>query len=478
MKYFIPSSIDVDLFISQIPVGVINPFKRQHLLYILDLITSIPANNKGLVLRDGFVPINAKALQNKVRNYKQYLSYLVSSGVLLIDRQYIPGEKSRGYKFAPAFAVPVKSVNENHRGDIKRHSIHSFVSLSTAQAKQYRHLIKWYDACFQIDQDTAASFILEDYKRKIQSPLLIECNEYTGQCKDPVEQYNSAYLNIDKFTIGEFHLKLDDFGKRLHSPLTNLRGELRNLLTYKQLPLTSIDIVNSQPYLSTLLFTPSFWGLSDDIKELALDFHLLTYKSLGLTLNDIFNRYDMSSFIMLCKKAEITINSDVHKYKEIVQSGRFYEYMAEQTKTASKERGKLKAAIFQVLFTDNRFIGQESAAPKRKFREIFPDVYELFSLIKKKEKSNMPKLLQRIESHIILSVITKRISIEKPELPIFTIHDSIVTVQGYEEYVSQLMKYELKKMVGFAPKLVISRWNPANLVFKNGEMYLLTQKAA
>lgn len=478
MKYFIPSTIDLDLFISQIPVGVINPFKRKYLLYILDLITSIPANNKGLILRDGFVPINAKALQNKVRNYKQYLSYLVSSGVLWVDSQYIPGEKSRGYKFAPAFATPVKLVNENQKDIITKHNMKSFTSLSTAQAKQYRHLIKWYDACFQIDQGTAASFILEDYKRKIQSPSLIECNEYTGQCKDPIEQYNSAYLNIDKFTRNEFHLKLDNFGKRLHSPLTNLRGELRNLLNYKQLPLTSIDIVNSQPYLSTLLFTPSFWGLSADIKELALDFHILTYKSLGLTLNDIFNRYDMYSFIMLCKMAETNVNSDVHMYTEIVKSGRFYEYMAEQTKTKSKERGKLKAAIFQVLFTDNRFIGQKSAAPKRKFREIFPDVYELFSLIKKKEKSNMPKLLQRIESHIVLSVITKRISIEKPELPIFTIHDSIVTVQGYEDYVSQLMKCELKKMVGFAPKLMISCWKPENLAFKNGEKYLRTQNAA
>ncbi len=95
MNYYIPDTFDVDSFINAMSPDSIKPFKKQHLLYILDLITSIPANNKKLVLQDGFVPISANALQKKVRNYKQYLEYLISNGVFIVKRQYIPGEKSR-----------------------------------------------------------------------------------------------------------------------------------------------------------------------------------------------------------------------------------------------------------------------------------------------------------------------------------------------------------------------------------------------
>lgn len=303
-------------------------------------------------------------------------------------------------------------------------------------------------------------------QRKVKDPSLLDCDEFTGECKNPVEQYNSAFVNVAKISrSSRFFLNIDEFGYRLHSPLTNIRSALRNLLTYNGLQLASVDINNSQPYLSTLLFNPSFWDLTDTID-------VLTHNSIGMEYTDIFSNLSLTnSFIMLCKKMRTCINSDVHRYTKLVASGKFYEYLAEKTGTGVTDRSKLKAAIFQVLFTDNRYIGQELAAPKRKFQELFPDVYKLFSLIKRKEKSTLPKLLQRIESHIILLVVTKRIAKEKPNLPIFTIHDSIVTIQGCEHYVETIMGEEMTKILGFPPKMTVSFWNPENLRFKNGELF-------
>ena len=37
------------------------------------------------------------------------------------------------------------------------------------------------------------------------------------------------------------------------------------------------------------------------------------------------------------------------------------------------DRKDVKKAVFQVLFTDNRFIAQETAKPKRIFKELFPE---------------------------------------------------------------------------------------------------------
>jgi hypothetical protein len=471
MTYFIPESLQIGSLLYHFSTEGIKPFKKHHLLYILDLITSIPANNKGFILQNGFVPINAKTLQKKVRNYNQYLKYLVSSNVLYVNKHYIPGEKSRGYKFTEAYGTPVRIVSDNKTNDVSIRIGKPRTKLSVSQRKQYGHLIKWYNTYFQINCEMVLPYIYEDYKRKITNPALKDCDEFSGQCKDPVEQYNSAFLNTEKFSRGAFLLNIDAFGNRLHSPLTNIRSELRNLLTYNKLQLVSIDINNSQPYLSTLLFNPSFWAFTD-IAD------VLTHNSIGISLKEIFNSSVIDSFIMICKESRSRVDSDVHTYTEIVKSGRFYEYMAKQMKTGISDRSKLKAAIFQVLFTDNRYIGQEQAAPKRKFRDIFPDVYNLFSLIKRKQKINMPKLLQRIESHIVLSVITQRIAIEKPDLPIFTIHDSIVTIKGFEHYIEKVMEEEMTKILGFPPKLTLSLWKPENLKFKDGTPFHLVQSAA
>ena len=73
MKHFIPAALDIDKLLTTLPPANITNFKRDHLIYILDLITSVPATNKGLELINGFVPIKASILQSRVKNYRQYL---------------------------------------------------------------------------------------------------------------------------------------------------------------------------------------------------------------------------------------------------------------------------------------------------------------------------------------------------------------------------------------------------------------------
>lgn len=452
MCYYIPENLDLDLFIKNYPPTSIANFCKTKLLYILDLITTIPVYNKGLLLVNDFVPLNAQLLQRKVRNYKQYLDYLITQNIVEVNKQYIPGVKSKSYKFSEQYSTPVVGVSkrnhQNHGAIIRKPKI----MLSKKQKVDYKHLIKWYNESFQIDLALANQYILNEYKLKIEK-------RDSGFDKSPLLQYNSSKVSIEKFSAGALHLNIDDFGYRLHSNLTNLNSILRNLLTYNGLQLISIDISNSQPYMSTLLFNSSFW-------ELPSQTDVLTHNSIGLSTTNIFNKYSTCLFIMLCKKANSNEKSDLHKYLEIVQKGIFYEYMATQSNIDIDNRKQVKAAMFQVLFTDNHFINQKEAAPKRIFKELFPDVYKLFSLLKQKEKNNMPMLLQRIESHVILLTITKRIAKEQPNLPIFTIHDSIVTTKGNEVYIQNVMKEEMTKIFGFPPQLTVSLWKPENILFR------------
>ncbi len=153
---------------------------------------------------------------------------------------------------------------------------------------------------------------------------------------------------------------------------------------------------------------------------------------------------------------------EVDHFRKLVISGEFYDYLAreieDRTGIKYSSRKEVKALIFTILYSQNQFLGQIEAAPKRVFKELFPGIYEVLSEIKKAKRNLVPILLQSLESHIVIEVITKRISKERPKLPIFTIHDSIATTAGNEDYVYQVMEEELEKFVGSKPSLRIEPW--------------------
>jgi hypothetical protein len=173
--------------------------------------------------------------------------------------------------------------------------------------------------------------------------------------------------------------------------------------------------------------------------------------------------------IMLTENGVAPTQHDVETYCEVVRNGRLYEYLQEQLTAQDginseiKTRQELKKIMFTVMFSDNRFIGQEAATPKRLFKNTFPTVYELFAYIKRKDKTVLPILLQRIESKLVLDRIAKRIAHERPELPIFTIHDSVITTVGNESYIERIMKEEMERTLGIIPSLATEYWTPLNI---------------
>ena len=66
-------------------------FRDFKALYILNLLAEIPARNSDLIREDGFVPIHTPTLRNHLKDCKYYIDYLVNTGVLVCDGQYIIG---------------------------------------------------------------------------------------------------------------------------------------------------------------------------------------------------------------------------------------------------------------------------------------------------------------------------------------------------------------------------------------------------
>ena len=102
-------------------------------------------------------------------------------------------------------------------------------------------------------------------------------------------------------------------------------------------------------------------------------------------------------------------------------------------------------------------MGQEGAKPKKDFREHFSNIYEIFRLIKKNNHRALAHLLQRIESTIMIGAVSSRIAKERPNLPFFTIHDSVLTIEGEEAYLASIIKEEVFKYTQLKVQLRIEK---------------------
>ena len=107
----IPSNFDIEVHLNRYPVtnymfvidntGHIRTVTRDgnlsssalfdpdRLIYIIGLISSIPAKNKDSITEDGYVSINSTLIRNAFKDYLSYLDYLILTGVLCTDGQYI-----------------------------------------------------------------------------------------------------------------------------------------------------------------------------------------------------------------------------------------------------------------------------------------------------------------------------------------------------------------------------------------------------
>ncbi|WP_282631175.1 hypothetical protein [Empedobacter sedimenti] len=59
-----------------------------------------------------------------------------------------------------------------------------------------------------------------------------------------------------------------------------------------------------------------------------------------------------------------------------------------------------------------------------------------------------PKLLQHIEADCVIDFVTKKISEVHPEIPIFTIHDSICTIDIDSDVIYRLIKKYISEYSG------------------------------
>jgi len=420
----------------------------------------------------GYQKLSAARLQRFDRNYNVCIRELINFNVIQTDNEYKPGEECKGFKFTNFYMG--RGLKPHLLSDKKiSRAYHKYWTDEQTQPRLvpagYSHLTKWYQKGYlEIDEEKAIDWIKTSLNEGISALQEQHKKNINERILDLRHKHDMYRFGIYRILYKDYRLSIDQTGHRFHSPLTGLKKQLRNMLTYAGKELISLDIKNSQPFFSSLLLEKSFYDKVDIAGRLTLGklnpelyLQLKNNGSLkairGILSEDTVTRYK---------------NVDIQKYREFVHQGCLYEQLMDWSleKTGMPlTRDQAKDSIFLILFDNPRTTWR--TAEYRMFNSQFPTVLQIFELIKSFEYNQLAILLQRIESEIILRKVTAKFSRTCRTAPILTIHDSVATHADYLPQLKAIMTEQIEFYVGAVPMLMTDDWRPQQIETNNVVVY-------
>ena len=480
---YLPENLDLNRLLDENPPTSFSlnnkEYIKDNIAYLLHLITYLPSVKKDYDYEEnyGFVPINKKKLQSMgIHNYNEYINYLKNYNVIHVGTRYIVGEQSRGIKFTNIYAFSkVIPYSIKKKTLIKAIFKNKQVFIDSAE-NEYPYLNKWWDVKkIHINYERAKTYLdekltqdrqtfCEKYQMTEEEYLQEQRNRRRrrrNKTKYPTYQYNSAFMLINRLHKKEYFMKIDETAGRYHTIFTQLPKELKQFVTFDGKQLVGIDLTNSQPLLATALLDKEIFVSNPILIETIIRF------------NPFYQEQQTTMLVNLIEENQN--KTDVLEYKRIVANGQFYEEfglllqqngLIPETITDKEEVRKIaKEATFTSFFASN--FDFKSIKAMQHFYNTFSNVYTIFSMIKyaalgtkKKEKVHkaLSVSLQALEAELFLNRICKRIDEINPNIPIFTIHDSIITTTEHQNLVKQIISEEVFKIININPILKIESW--------------------
>lgn len=403
--------------------AIIRPEIKGYCLDFLKEVISIVACH----VRKGkkAAPLKMNYIKRLVPQGDKYLKALIDLDIIERTGYYIPGQVSYKYSFTPLY-------DSKYTGSM----------LTNAK------LIRRTEAVHQVFTDHAAKSVRGHSEQvrflkmlTIDPGYMTFINEnYTAN----TDAFNRVLASATRIFNNDIRYKRDSTSGRFHSNVTNCPKGFRPYLRVNGEPLVNIDVKNCQPYLSTIILTDPG-------------------KASAFTEN--------AAFAMLLQTLKVSHKEDVKNYIKLVINGQLYEYLMQEydREGLHLDRAETKRQVLRILFARNRSPKDETNRKARQiFKSRFPMVHKIFSKVRGHDKgdrfsnySRFAILLQRIESHLILDVVLKRIYRELPGVVAITIHDSIMTgvLTNDVEAVKNILIEDLTKFVGFRPQVSLEIYN-------------------
>lgn len=320
--------------------------------------------------------------------YNYYINYLVENNFMIMVSDYYRNQKARTYMINTNVLLNMKVCKIYDKVLQKKHSkdylTKTFLSLNNSPIPiEIRK--KLVDDLYKIKIDVDGATNLLNERKKNRE---LDYNKYRRNL-----------ISIENIGTNNIFFKFDEYG-RMHTNFTVLKKEIRkNFITINGLPVYEIDIKNSQPLFLVVLMKEKL-----HISEL--------------------------------------IKPDVSKYIDLVKNGLIYEYLVNNE--VVKDRDSAKLLMYRVLFGKNGYKKRECIL----FDKHFPTVFGFIKDYKENAKDYkvLSHDLQLRESNFIYNKVINHLMNSYPEMPIFTVHDSIDVPIKDKDKVEVIFNYYLRNI--------------------------------
>jgi hypothetical protein len=490
MRYLCPKNLDIKEVLGLNPTSkkIKRYLNEENMIFIIDLLGTLPFKRPDLVDENGFVPLSSTLLSEKITGYRGYLQRLVDLNILETNNSFVSKSIStvrnparcKGYRLLREYDTEFVEVERNSQRLLRLNQ--GINSLNNREKKNYSHLLRWFNTDrLRIDREKALDQNEYEYNGIKNNPDKWEFKtikdpwgnvEYTNERKDPYYSYSATKKSIEAFSDKNYSFAVSKNCRRFYSSLTNLKKEYRKYVTFDGRPLVSVDLSNCQPYLFLILFNTDFWNnneggfSSTEIKQ-----HHLTRRFTN-AINNLSPKLNTNNFPMLDILKEIITRENFYRYRSEVTEGKFYQNFFDTHSISDKsdclfDEGiedieGLKLAYLKYLNSGYRHHSSVGKA----LEMDYPEVAYLLKVLKKSDSdtrrgqkvNGVSKLLLNLESTLFLFKIARTIAQEFPDLPVYTIHDCVVTIVGYEGIVQKVMEEEFEQCVGIKPHVKVEKW--------------------
>jgi len=347
-------------------------------------------------------------------------------GVIECDGLCLDGVKSYGYRLCDRFRKTHRIVCQN---DSFSERVLRFQRQRDKVLLPVHYWLRSHLDLLDFDMAKARE-IVSTKQPEVDSSL--NANEYQHLLTDICERF----VNRDQWLIR------DRFG-RVHTPVNSLPKELRSCLSVRGQPLIGVDLSNSQPLIAGICARQFYRNRTARSRLANMKFaesgKPYRYREFADMEKKAFRTLSKNASARQCNPGTMTPSQDLQAYLQCCEFGKLYDSLMEP--------GADRQAFKKQFFTDVFFGKNRWQSPlKQRFEEAYPSVAQMLHRLKEKDHRRSAWVMQCYESTIFIYIIGKRLSRECPDLPVYSIHDSILTVPEGIDFVEGVIRDEFAKI--------------------------------
>lgn len=345
-------------------------------------------------------------------------------------------------------------VRKHHRGCVR-----TFNTMTDHREKLTLERVDVAAMCFESDQ------IVEDWK-KYRYEVEVGGRETDFDIdKMATSREHAAQLVWNR----DWHDTMCNHG-RWHWALTCLWKRLRPHLRYDGQRLVSIDVKSSQPVFFCMLMLKEMVKDRGVYRDILHDPNFSSLSSIMIdTSVDPFSQHPYLSRTYADVIPSISVDVQCFLTNTLDHDHYIYDTLAKLAGCEHEDKATRKGNTFHILYGRNNQPTPYQTALNRHFPHVsqfikaYKEIEGPRAKVKEKDKhkdkshSILAQDMQAAESNWMFDGVCKRLTREHPHIPIFSIHDALLTTPEHVTTVSDVMYQEMFKL-GIRARFEITRY--------------------